>query len=420
MSITAVTGKPGSGKSYHVVNDKVLGTLKNWASYERKKGEKFPRMLYHNLTLNLEAIEKEVNLFKKKKIDIRNYVCELQEHEVGEFWRHTPDDCLIIVDELHQQWSSIDSKKEIKEFIDYTSLHRHRGHDVIMITQSLENVPTQVKLMAESIEDVVNAKMHRIPKLNIPIGDILQLASAFDIEYQVYKVRYGSTVNRSLKWEDGSAIHWMKADGFKLYQSYAQHGDHGGDFKAVGGGDRSEHLTGKADAVWWFSKNHLPPLLGKIALCAFVIWGAFSVITGLGGVALAGIKKQNKTAVLDKPKGKTTEEMKREEARAKLSDKDLIIELQKEVEGYQVTIEKLRGMINSEKSQRVKLEKQISDMEVDKVMVCIIKGAIVLRDGLRVNVGDSFIHKGKNVKLSSVDASKGVALLSSGGRLYLR
>ena len=142
--INLITGRPGGGKSYEAVVKHVIPAIKEG------------RKIITNLPLNLKHIEK---VFGKECLDLI-VIIQTDLHDYGNSNRpfsevdHYKDDwrndngqgALVIVDECHMVIPNRGCGVPLLEFL---SMHRHFGIDIIFITQSNKKIHRDVKDMVE-------------------------------------------------------------------------------------------------------------------------------------------------------------------------------------------------------------------------------------------------------------------------------
>lgn len=307
--IRIVIGKPGSGKSYHIVRYLVdyLTTMAN--------KENFERHIYTNLSLNIEACQKYFDR-EKIKINVSSCVTVLSDHDLhfdesllaeGDlseerrgsrsrttikpssrafFWNRFPDNSLIIIDEIQKYLSSVKEIADCEEqsLIEYFSLHRHRRHDWIFLTQNLMSLSVDVRRVSESVTETLNTKQLTLPfPLSIPLRDIQTLLLGFGINNQLYRVREGRLENSyRVSWEGGSEAVLMKKEIFLLYSTHTLTSeDEKG--KIVTDAEVPFDLGPGAwrRALWWFTKKHFLHLFIKALIAWFLGHIFFSTLRTL-------------------------------------------------------------------------------------------------------------------------------------------
>ena len=292
MSLKVVTGKPGAGKTYHVVSQLVL-EVRDWLEHHKREGP-FARVLYTNLPLNLDAWEAHYEGQGKYGFDAAVYghyirpldlalpggdVQDGEKVRAREWFDVIPDGALIVIDEVHEHLGAeLDYGARLTAFRNYVATHRHRGHDLLLITQHIENVSLEILRIAEEIIDVQNLKAGRIPVLGIPLADIDVVRRAWGSEVQVYRASMGRVVGRAIKWGEDCQTHFITPELFALYNSHNK-GD-----GSVGKGDRPTVRLGRVESLWWFGRRHAPRLLVQACLVGVVLCVMFAVVVKAPGL----------------------------------------------------------------------------------------------------------------------------------------
>lgn len=138
--ITLYSGTPGSGKSYHALNDIRLALL-------RKK---------HVIT-NIAVDIKKISRKGKRTIGTYKYFdalsfkpIELYKHAHEYHKKGKENQTLLVVDECQLIFNSRDwQKKERSEWVLFFTRHRHLGYNVILLTQFDRFVDRQIRGLFE-------------------------------------------------------------------------------------------------------------------------------------------------------------------------------------------------------------------------------------------------------------------------------
>jgi len=278
MSLQIVSGKPGSGKSYHTVT-MLLQQLEDWARFERKEERTFDCVLYTNLTLDTEKINEYLSNGIGHDVDIAHYIRPIDENvrclfaeSGGKFpLALLPQNAMIVIDEVQRMFGSeMDNDKKMKafetEFRNYISQHRHYGHDLIFITQDTVNISKHILAMAEKLYQVENAKHHGLPfPFNVPFADLDIVKEAFGFKNQFYRVSVGKYHGRRAKFDKEVTSHIMRQDVFACYNSHTL-----SDVTS----DRPSLNLSKVGALMWLVKKHGWHLILKLIIAVFVVvWG---------------------------------------------------------------------------------------------------------------------------------------------------
>ena len=149
--ITLLVGRPGAGKTLYAVENYVIK-----AAMQKRK-------VFTNIRLNIDKIEK----FFPETIGLIEYVPEIVNftHEDKEYMNYQSfsssvhlaylskigvnDDGvapIIVIDEAHVYFSRKATKEETWKWF---TLHRHTGSDIILITQQVKQISTEIKNLAE-------------------------------------------------------------------------------------------------------------------------------------------------------------------------------------------------------------------------------------------------------------------------------
>ena len=275
MSLQIVSGKPGSGKSYHTVY-LLLAQIEDWARYEQKEGKPFERVLYTNLTLDTEKINAYLSDRIGQEVDISHYIKSIDENVRMQFAASEgrfplailPQNALIVIDEVQRLFGSeMDGDKKNKkfevEFRNYISTHRHHGHDLIFITQHTDNISKAIIAMAEKLYQIENAKSGCLSfPLNIPFADIDVVKEAFGIKGQFYRCSVGKYQGRRVRWDGEVTSHLMSQSIFACYSSHTM---------CDVSSDRPSLNLSRFGAILWITKKHAWHLGLKVIIAVFAV-----------------------------------------------------------------------------------------------------------------------------------------------------
>jgi len=112
--ITIVTGIPGAGKTLYTVSE-----------------------------LAKEYDGREIYYYR-----IPHLTLDWRELENPENWTDCPDGAVIIIDEAHEAFPKRDYRKAEPEFIEAMATHRHRGMDIILVTQHPKDLDVFIRRRA--------------------------------------------------------------------------------------------------------------------------------------------------------------------------------------------------------------------------------------------------------------------------------
>lgn len=165
--ITLVTGTPGAGKTLLTLYD-----LKNEVEKENSeliKQNKEPRPVYYHgipdLTLPWLPLDKPEN------------------------WHTLPTGAIIVIDECQSAFRPRGLGQQVPEYIAAMETHRHRGHDLYLITQ-------HPMLVDQNIRRLVGRHRHVIRKFGLQVATVHEWGSA----HEITKRNLAEAVKRNMKY----------------------------------------------------------------------------------------------------------------------------------------------------------------------------------------------------------------------------
>lgn len=215
--ISILIGKPGSGKSYHATKE-ILKLLEN--DIRRNASRK----VYTNIALNIEEVNIYLSTELGEEVDVSSRVVLLddsffvfdrslvresdfktfnqgirrtqvvRDDSLGYWWNRFENDAVIIIDEIQRfvGGTSKDDRSVVSSIAVYFSTHRHRRHDIILISQALTNIPLEMRKYAEVVYELFNAKSLSLPfPISVSGRDLEILFKGLGLNRQVYRVRRG-------------------------------------------------------------------------------------------------------------------------------------------------------------------------------------------------------------------------------------
>lgn len=153
MAIWAIIGIPGSGKSYEGVRYHICDAIKN------------SRKVVTNVPLNVDWFVKEYGEQARELIELKEMTFEQPKDKPRDFsracdfkdenWKNdNGQGALFVVDEAHLVYPPSGRGKQqsndLQDCLEYFSGHRHYGHDIILMTQSLRKINNHVRDMIET------------------------------------------------------------------------------------------------------------------------------------------------------------------------------------------------------------------------------------------------------------------------------
>jgi len=295
MTLRAIHAKPGSGKSAYAVS-LIVKQLSDWVRYEREHQERYSRILYTNIPLHIDAINdylsKELCL---KDVDISDYVELLDETffrtsdgKYREWWSDFPEGAFIVIDEVHHYLpASIKRKKDggvdyADKFTNYVSMHRHRQHDIILLSQHLDNVSVEVKKQIETVYEILNVKNRIVGvwPLTVPMADIDVVREAWGFPVQLAHIRRGICEARRIIYDKGYEVFIMTPAIFALYRSHT---------KSDEALDRPSLKLGRIGSIIWICRRHLFRFIFWICVGIGILMAFRNMFTELPGALVQGM-----------------------------------------------------------------------------------------------------------------------------------
>lgn len=330
MSVRVIHGKPGSGKTCYCVS-LLMKEFSDWIAYEKRTGEFFPRELYTNIPLNIEAINSYLSKHLLiKELDISRYIhsldtdffinpfpeneyfpdkkhgdkeySELSEFEKTFWWFRFPSKALIVIDEVHHYLPSGrvtgDDLRGQKEFMNYISTHRHREQDLILLTQHVANISYEIKKQIEVINEVVNIKNTKLGffPFTLPMSDVDVVREAFGIPQQLAHIKRGVCEASRVLYDKDPEIFILTKEYFNLYQSHTM------STEAL---DRPSLNLSRLGSLFWLFKRHAFRLGFWSGVTIAVVWCGFSLFYSFPSLLINSLggneKKLEQTQVSGSP-----------------------------------------------------------------------------------------------------------------------
>jgi len=142
--IYGIVGRPGGGKSYEAVAYQVLPALKEG----RKVITNLPLQIDHFVAVLGEEVRELIVVIDGKLNDFGSM--ERPFSKVADYndeWRNDKGQGpLYVVDEAHM---TLPNKNLNTEILEWYSLHRHYGVDIVLVTQNLRKIHRDIKDMVE-------------------------------------------------------------------------------------------------------------------------------------------------------------------------------------------------------------------------------------------------------------------------------
>jgi zona occludens toxin (predicted ATPase) len=291
MTLSLIVGKPGSGKSYFAVK-RIIQELIDFCHYELNNNEQYERLIFTNLVLNYNEIDKYVSNSIGEIVEASKYIFFMDndfffdvDHKLKivnrkKWWQDIPESAFCVIDEVHHYLSADsgttrEEKDYLESFRNYMSTHRHFKHDHIFITQHTDSIQRSVLAMAADAYHIINLKNKVVPLLNIPFSDLDVVKESFGISHQYIQVLYGNYLSRSFKRES-VFCELLNPSIYVLYKSHT--------LTTGKAEDRPSLKLTPLSACIWFLRRHgfnLCLKIGFVVFCFFLVWKVLVSIPNL-------------------------------------------------------------------------------------------------------------------------------------------
>jgi hypothetical protein len=396
--LTIIAGKPGSGKTYHMMS-LLTDNLTDWVRYENKHNQPFDSTVQTNIMINLEGLNETISKRIGKEVDVSHYInyCDeafFRDEDCVYWWNKFPPKSLIVIDEVHQylgktvEYSSLDVEAEL---INFLSTHRHGQQELYFLTQHIDQFANQILGIADTLLEIVNVKSLHLPfPISVPMSDIDEVKKSFGVNTQYYQANVGNFRGKAVKWSGATSRHLMSSEIYRVYKSHT---------KSNESSDRPSLDMSPIEALVWFARRHwwhlLPKLGGIVSLPFIIVW------------MMHGIPSLLSAAVV-KPKVESPSSLQKTEPTVSVSktkssevSQSLSVVSPSPVPDGSVSGTELLGF-----GGKVELD----SFEI----VMLYPDGILLRNGKKYKVGETFMLEGKEETLECVNVRCGIARFLSG------
>jgi hypothetical protein len=402
--LTIIAGKPGSGKTYHMMS-LLTDQLTDWVRYENKHGQPFDSTVWTNIVINKDGINETISKRIGKDSDVSHYLnlCEdsfFHDENNVYWWKKFPQKSLIVIDEVHQyisksiDYGSLDIETELVNFL---STHRHGQQELYFLTQHIDQFAGLILGIADTLLEIVNVKSLHLPfPISISMSDIDELKRAFGIKTQYYQANVGNFRGKAVKWNGATSRHLMSEEIYRVYKSHT---------KSDESSDRPSLDMSPIEGLIWFARRHAWHLVPKTVL---------AVSLPFIGIALLDIIPSLLTAAtVQKP---TTEQAAAKPSPAASVPVPLVSSPQPVSD---VTLQKSDSDFEQNLFDLGKSKFSESGKSDDSVIVAIFSDGILLRNGKKYKVGERFTFEGKEETLKCVNIRCGFIRFESGKKVTL-
>ena len=399
--LSIIAGKPGQGKSFHMMM-LLVTMLTDWLRYELKHGKPFDSSIWINIRVLEEGLNETVSHRVGQKVDAWKYIhfCDpsfFNDSECTYWWSKFPPKSVIVIDEVHQylgkkiEFGSLDLEQEL---INWISTHRHNQQEIYFISQHTDQFARQVLGIADKLLEIVNVKSLELPwPISVPMQDIYDLKSAFGIKTQYYQANVGNFRGKAIRWGGATHRHMMSPDIFRVYKS------HNTDTEES---DRPSLNLTKWEAVKWFLGRHGWHLIPKIGGILAIPYIAVKILLAVP-VLLMDAAGANAAPKSEPPAATET-----------LAEKTLPAPTPARIAGAPLAgVPPARVAFSATEPESIPMPVPMKQVK----MVMLFNGGVILDDGRKIAIGETFNFEEKTETLACACAACGVIGFESGKRV---
>jgi hypothetical protein len=246
--------------------------LEDWGRFKAEKGEPYPCLLYTNIPLDIDEVNKYLSDVLCTEIDISEQIVLLDDSffrdgngDYCRWWEKIEGASFVVIDEVHHYLpSGLKTDKAGKElakaFVNYVSMHRHNQHELIFLSQHLNNVTPEVKRMTEIIYEVLNVKNMNLGiwPFIVQMSDIDVVREAWGCPVQLAHIKRGVCSANSVQYDKNCEQFVLSPSLFRLYRSHT---------KSDEAFDRPSLKLGRIGSVLWFFRRYF----FKFAMYAIIL-----------------------------------------------------------------------------------------------------------------------------------------------------
>jgi hypothetical protein len=394
MSLRVIHGKPGSGKSCFCVS-LIVKMLDDWARYKIKECEVYPRVLYTNIPLDIDEVNKYLTNEICTEIDLSDQIEVIDDtffrdknNDYREWWLDFSEAAFVVIDEVHHYLpaglkADKAGKALAQEFVNYISTHRHRQHDLIFLTQHLNNITPEVKRMSEVVYEVLNIKnmTFGIWPFVIQMSDIDTVREAFGFPVQLAHIKRGVCAANSVEYDKVCTQFVLNTKLFSLYKSHTLSNE---------SLDRPSLKLGRIGSIIWLFRRYF----FKFAIYSIILITLFVAVKRVlsqipnilshalvGGVQTREIGPSTSASPVTYPSAIPSEQM--------------------------------RHYHTDSAAQELPLE---SSEPTTADIIGFIPGGVITRQGI-LKKDDHIMYKGERDFIKQVDVMRGILYLGSGKKV---
>jgi zona occludens toxin len=197
--INGIAGKPGGGKSYEAVKNHVIPALKDG------------RMVVTNLPLQIEHFvavfgEQVRDLIVIVDYNYHDYGSAKPFSVIGDWLKHQDwknvkgQGVLFCIDEAHLSLPNGKGSAEFTKVLEFLSMHRHYGFDVLLITQNFKKVHRDIRDMVQLVYRCIKKSMFGQDDqyiIKVHEGCTTQVVNTDEREYESYVFKFYKSHTKS-------------------------------------------------------------------------------------------------------------------------------------------------------------------------------------------------------------------------------
>ncbi|MDR0337399.1 MAG: zonular occludens toxin domain-containing protein, partial [Planctomycetaceae bacterium] len=331
----------------------------------------------------------EIDLSEQLEIIDETFFCD-KNKVYRNWWEEFTDAAFVVIDEVHHFLpanlkSDKAGKTLAKEFTNYVSTHRHRQHDLIFLTQHLNNITPEVKRMAEVIYEVLNVKNMSLGiwPFIVQMSDIDTVREAWGYPVQLAHIKRGVCSANSVEYDKACEQFVLSPSLFGMYRSHTLSGE---------SFDRPSLKLGKIGSLFWLFRKYF----FKFAMYAIVLVTLFIV----GRKAFMGLPDTLSRALVGGMPVKVESTV---QSDVSLPTKATV---SGDPHGHHIHIDS-EGLLEP--------LPEFFDPTTDDI-VGFLPGGVITKKGI-LKQNDHIIYKGERDYVKQVDVMRGILYLGSGKKV---
>lgn len=200
--INGISGKPGGGKSYEAVLNHIIPALKDG----RRVVTNLPLQIDHFVAVYGESVRDLIILVEYDFHDYGNQkpFSRIEDWLQHQDWKNDKGQgVLFVVDEAHLSLPSRMQKNsgiDITKVLEFLSMHRHYGFDILLITQNFKKVHADIRDMVQLVYRCIKKSMFGQDDayiIKVHEGCTSQVVNTDEREYQSFVFKFYKSHTKS-------------------------------------------------------------------------------------------------------------------------------------------------------------------------------------------------------------------------------